>query len=313
MENKTDSTRLGFRDGIVDLAERRKDIVLVSCDSLKIMRAEPFKERFSDRCFEVGIAEQNAVAFASGLAASGLVPYVISYAGFLTMRACEQVRTFCAYPGLNVKLIGANGGVFGGGREGVTHQFYEDLGILSSIPEITILMPSDREQTRKAVAAAADIPGVVYIRVGNGQEPVIHRTDDPFEIGKVRQLVSYGGEVSIFSYGFTLDRCLSAAERLKSEGTGAAVVEVSSLRPLDRNGIAHALRNRRMSLVVEDHNINGGLGSAVCAVAAEEGLGPVVRMGVETWPESGEGGALLDAYVASVDRIVGTALGRREI
>ncbi|MFA6505901.1 MAG: transketolase C-terminal domain-containing protein [Treponemataceae bacterium] len=304
-----DGTRLGFRDGILELAGKRTDVVLVSCDSLKIMRADPFKEQYSDRLFEVGIAEQNGVAFASGLACSGLMPYVISYAGFLTMRACEQVRTFCAYPGLNVKLVGANGGMFGGGREGVTHQFYEDLGILSSITGVTILMPADGAQTRKAVVAAADIPGVVYIRVGNGQEEKIHPDTEPFVPGKAKILASEGKDVVIFSYGFTLGRCLRAAEELKKKGIGATVVEVSSLRPFDTETVAKIINECERAITVEDHHVNGGLGSAVAAVAAERAIGPVKRLGLDRWPESGESEALLDKYGMSVDVIVAAAAG----
>lgn len=307
MAKTIDGTRLGFRDGILELAEKRDDVVLVSCDSLKIMRSEPFKEKHPDRLFEVGISEQNAVAFASGLACAGLVPYVISYAGFLTMRACEQVRTFCAYPGLNVKLVGANGGMFGGGREGVTHQFYEDLGILSSIPGVTILMPADGTQTRKAVEAAADIPGTVYIRVGNGQEEKIHGDGEPFVPGKAKILASDGKDVVIFSYGFTLGRCLRAAEELKKKGIGATVAEVSSLRPFDGATVSALLGECGRALVVEDHNVNGGLGTAVAAAAAAGGTGKVERIGVDGWPESGDGEALLDKYGMSVTAIAARA------
>jgi len=307
MEKIIDGTRIGFRDGIMELAGKRDDVVLVSCDSLKIMRSDPFKEAHPDRLFEVGIAEQNAVSFASGLACAGLVPYVISYAGFLTMRACEQVRTFCAYPGLPVKLVGANGGMFGGGREGVTHQFYEDLGILSSMTGVTILMPADGAQTRKAVIAAADIPGVVYIRVGNGQEEKIHPDSEGFTPGKAKVLADHGKDVAVFSYGFTLGRCLRAAEELKKKGIGATVVEVSSLRPFDADGVAAALSACGRAVVVEDHHVNGGLGSAVSALAAERKLGPVKRLGIDRWPESGAPEELLDKYGLSVAAIAAAA------
>jgi transketolase len=309
MAKTIDGTRTGFRDGILELAEKRKDAVLVSCDSLKIMRCEPFKERFPERLFEVGIAEQNAVAFSSGLASAGLTPYVVSYAGFLTMRACEQVRTFCAYPGLNVKLVGANGGMFGGGREGVTHQFYEDLGILSSIPGVTILMPADGAQTRKATVAAADIPGTVYIRVGNGQEEKIHPDSEDFVPGKAKILADLGKDAAVFSYGFTLGRCLRAAEELKKKGIGATVVEVSSLRPFDAETVAKVLGSCGRAVTVEDHNINGGLGSAVAAVAAERAVGRTVkRLALDRWPESGDGETLLDRYGLSVENIVSAAM-----
>jgi len=217
------------------------------------------------------------------------------------------VRTFCAYPGLNVKLVGANGGVFGGGREGVTHQFYEDLGILSSIPGITILMPTDGAQTRKAVVAAASWPGVVYIRVGNGKEEKIHPDEEDFTIGKAKILADEGKDVAIFSYGFTLGRCLDAAEELKRQGIGATVVEVSSLRPFDTETVSAVLAECDRAITVEDHHISGGLGSAVAALSAERRLCPVRRLGLEQWPESGEGGELLDKYGLSVEAMVAAA------
>jgi transketolase len=308
MADKIDSTRAGFCDGIMELAVKRGEIVLVSSDSLKIMRAEKFKERYPDRLFEVGIAEQCAVAFASGLATCGLIPYVISYAGFLTMRACEQVRTFVAYPHLNVKLVGANGGMFGGGKEGVTHQFFEDLGVLSSIPGITIICPADGAQTRKAVIAAADVDGPVYIRVGSGKEAKVLPDDEPLIPGKARILAHLGDDVAVFSYGFVLPRVLEAAEKLKRAGIGATVVEVHTLKPLDRATIVAVLRKTGCAITVEDHNVNGGLGSAIAAVAGESYPCKVLRLGLkDRWPESGDPAVLLDEYGLSVDDIVATA------
>jgi transketolase len=292
----------------MELAVKRGEIVLVSSDSLKIMRAEKFKERYPDRLFEVGIAEQCAVAFASGLATCGLIPYVISYAGFLTMRACEQVRTFVAYPHLNVKLVGANGGMFGGGKEGVTHQFFEDLGVLSSIPGITIICPADGAQTRKAVIAAADVDGPVYIRVGSGKEAKVLPDDEPLIPGKARILAHLGDDVAVFSYGFVLPRVLEAAEKLKRAGIGATVVEVHTLKPLDRATIVAVLRKTGCAITVEDHNVNGGLGSAIAAVAGESYPCKVLRLGLkDRWPESGDPAVLLDEYGLSVDDIVATA------
>jgi transketolase len=146
------STRIGFRDGLVALAEKRDDIVFVSTDSLKVVKGEPFLQRWPDRVIEVGIAEANGVALSAGLASAGLRPYLCTYAGFLTMRACEQMRTFVAYPGMKVRFVGANAGVFGGNREGVSHQFIEDIGILRSIPGFTILCPADGDQAKQAVS-----------------------------------------------------------------------------------------------------------------------------------------------------------------
>ena len=308
MAKNIDSTRLGFRDGLMELAAKRKDITLVSADSVKVIRADVFGEKYPERFFEMGISEQNAVAFASGLATCGLVPFVASYAGFLSMRACEQVRTFVAYPHLNVKLIGANGGMAGGGREGVTHQFFEDLGILSAIPGITLFAPADGGQVRKAVLAAADVSGPVYIRLGSGQEENFFPAEAAFDPFKARILVRHGSDVAILAYGFILHRVLEAAEILKKNGLGAVVLEVHTLKPIDEETVAAVLRETGAAVTVEDHNIHGGLGSAVACVAGERAPASLVRVGLrDRYPESGEADQLLDKYGLAVRDIVEAA------
>jgi len=152
------------------LAEQRDDIVFVSTDSLKVVKGEPFLQRWPERVIEAGIAEANGVAMAAGLASAGLRPFLCTYAGFLTMRACEQMRTFVAYPRMKVRFVGVNAGLFGGNREGVSHQFIEDIGIMRTIPGFTILCPADGDQVKQAVMASVDIEGPVYIRIGSGRE-----------------------------------------------------------------------------------------------------------------------------------------------
>jgi len=292
----------------MNLARERDDIALISTDSSIISGGLKFRELYPERYFEVGIAEQNGVAFASGLASCGLVPYIATYAGFLTMRACEQMRTFCAYPRLKVRFAGANGGMLGGNREGVTHQFFEDIGILQSIPGFTIVAPSDGGQVKKAVEAVADVDGPAYIRIGSGKEPKIHSDDDIFELGKASVLLDNGSDVALFSYGFVLDRALDAAERLKARGIGAVVVEVPTIKPMDVETITATLKRTSCAVTVEDHNIIGGLGSAIMTVSGERFPSRIGRVGLrDTWPESGEPSALLDEYGLSIDDIVGTA------
>ena len=171
---KQESTRIAFTEAMSEMCETREDTLMVCADSVKVVKADDYKEKYPNRIVDVGIAEQNAVAAAAGLAACGMIPYVATYAGFIAMRACEQVRTFCAYPGLNVKFVGANGGMAAGEREGVTHQFFEDIGIMRTIPGITIFVPADANQVKQAVIAAADINGPVYIRIGSGRDPVVY-------------------------------------------------------------------------------------------------------------------------------------------
>ncbi|MDP2792397.1 MAG: transketolase C-terminal domain-containing protein [Rectinemataceae bacterium] len=312
MSDAYDSTRIGFRDGLIALAEKRDDIVFVSTDSIKVVKGEPFAERWPERCIEVGIAEQNGVALSAGLAAAGLRPYLCTYAGFLTMRACEQMRTFVGYPQAKVRFVGVNAGIFGGNREGVSHQFIEDIGILRTIPGFTILCPADGDQVKQAVIASVDIEGPVYIRIGSGKEERVFPVGTPFEIGKIRVMKSYGDDVALFCHGFVTNRVLKAAEELEKAGIHATVVEVATIKPLDVAGISAILGRCGRAVTVEDHNVIGGLGSAIAEVIAEGLPGGakaiLVRLGLQDcYGESGHPDELLDAYGMSVADIAAAA------
>jgi len=306
---KTESTRVAFLQGLIDVMRENPKAVVVFADSVKVFRAtEEFTTEFKGRVFDVGIAEQNAVDVAAGMASCGLMPFVATYAGFITMRACEQVRTFVAYPGLNVKFVGANGGIFGGEREGVTHQFFEDLGILRSIPGITIVVPADAQGVRQATRAVAKLKGPAYIRVGSGRDPVVFDSEQAFEIGKIRVLRDGESDVALFANGPLLGRCLEAADLLQKDRIQATVAEVHTLRPLDSAGILKIMKKTRAAVTVEDHNVNGALGSAVAELIAENGCGRLARIGLQdVFPESGEGFALLDHYKMGVKDILAAA------
>lgn len=305
---KTANTRIAFVETLLELAAGDPNICLVSSDSIKALKADPFMEKYPQRTYEAGIAEQNAVGLAAGLASCGMTPFFGTYAGFITMRACEQVRTFVCYPGLNVKFVGLNGGMAAGEREGVTHQFFEDLGILRTIPGMTIVVPADASQVPHAVRAVAKIQGPAYIRLGSGRDPVTFENDMPFELGKIRILREYGSDVAIFGNGFILPRVLETADKLKAGGVKATVVEVHTLRPLDVAGIAGVLKKTRAAVTVEDHNINGALGSAIAEVIAEHAPCPLTRVALrDVFPQSGHPDPLLDYYKIGVSDIVEAA------
>lgn len=301
-------TREAFANALMDIAATDSRALLISADSLKAMRATNFADIYPQRYIECGISEQNAVLVASGLASVGLVPFVATYAGFITMRACEQVRTYCAYPNMNVKFIGINGGLLGGEREGVTHQFIEDLGILRSIPNITILTPADQHQVYHAVKKAMEIEGPVYIRCASGREPVVYDEITPFEVSKIRILKKYGSDVAIFVSGYLCDRALRAAEQLKTEGINVTLVDVSTLKPIDGEGIIEILKECGGAVTVEDHNIFGGLGSAIAELSAERCPVKISCIGIrDCFAESGHSDVLLDAYSMSVQDIISAA------
>jgi transketolase len=295
--------------GLDARAEKDDRIMLVCADSLLAMRATNFVEKYPDRYIEVGIAEQNAAATAAGLAIEGLIPYFATYAGFITMRACEQIRTFIAYPNLNVKMAGVNGGIAAGEREGVSHQFFEDIGILRTIANITILVPADADQSRQAAIAAASIPGPVYIRLGSGRDPVVFKKDTPFIPGKINIMQQKGSDIALFGYGVLLPRLLTAADILDKKGIGVTVVEVHTVKPLDTEGVTRILKECGAAVTAEDHNIIGGLGSAIMETAAENVPVPIARIGLrDCFPGSGEPDELLDRYGMSINDIVNTAV-----
>ena len=295
------STREAAMLAIQELARKDDKIVIVSPDSVAAARATKFREEFPDRVIEVGIAEQDAVDIAAGLATTGMKPVVVTYAGFLTMRACEMIRTFIAYPGLNVKLIGLNGGMLGGEREGVTHQFYEDVGILRSMPGVSIITPADGQQAYLAAKAMMELEGPCYLRLGSGREPEVFSDGTPFTFGKVREVKSYGNDVAIFACGFIMDRAIAALEELHASGINGTLVDVSTIKPVDSEGVAAVLTRCGCAVTVEDHNIYGGLGDAVSEVACRLAPCRVLRVGLhDKYPRSGKAAELLDAYGLSV-------------
>ena len=293
---------------ILELARQDEKIVIVSPDAVAAARAVPFQKEFPDRIIEVGIAEQDAVDVAAGLATTGMKPIVVSYAGFLTMRACEMIRTFVAYPGLNVKFIGLNGGMLGGEREGVTHQFYEDVGILRSMPGVKILTPADAGQAYQAARAMMEVEGPVYLRLGSGREPEVFPEDTPFTFGKIREVLHHGDDVAVFASGFIMNRAIEAVEQLEQEGIHATLIDVSTVKPMDSKGVAAVLEKCGCAVAVEDHNYFGGMSSAICEVACHFHPCKVRRLGLrDVYPRSGKAAELLDAYGLSVQDIVDAA------
>jgi transketolase len=299
------NTRIAFIETMTELVEQDPKVLLVCADSVLVVKGKDFAQAYPDRFIDVGVAEQNAVDCAAGLASCGLVPFVATYAGFITMRACEQVRTFVAYPGLNVKLVGANGGISAGEREGVTHQFFEDLGIVRTIPGITVVAPADDGQVRHATRAIYGVEGPAYMRIGSGRDPIVDCEDAPFELGKIRILAEHGRDIILFTNGFVVNRALLAAEALLRQGIRATVVDVHTLKPLDRKGIVALLADAGAAVTVEDHNIIGGLGSAIAELSVEECPVPIRRLGLQDlYPRSGNPEPLLDYYHIGVTDIV---------
>lgn len=271
---------------LVELGEADPHIIVFEADIAKSTNTWRFRDRFPDRFFQAGVAELNMVCMAAGASTTGLIPFCSTFVVFASMRACEGVRTSIAYPKLNVKIVATNAGVEIAG-DGVTHQGIEDLAILRSMPNMTVLAPSDPVTTRKATMAIAHWYGPCYMRLGRQTRKVLHSEEVEFEIGKVIQLRD-GNDLAIIACGNMVEAALIAAENLSRDGLQARVLDCHTIKPIDREAILRAARETGGIITAEDHTIMGGLGSAVCEVVAESHPTIVRRVGLrDTFASSG--------------------------
>jgi transketolase len=295
-----------FGDALVRMAAEREDIVACVADCLKTMSVQGFDARFPERTFNFGIAEQNMVMAAAGLAAAGKTPFAISYGVFLSMRTLEQIRTFVAYPHLNVKFVAGLGG-YSAGINGPTHAATEDVSVMRSIPGITVIVPADAVGIEKAIYAAADYPGPVYIRVGMAV-PGVHGADYSFEIGKAVPLRMEGRDLTLIACGIMVGKALEAADRLAEEGVNARVLEMHTIKPVDRDAIVRAARETGAIVTVEENNVYGGLGSAVAEVLVQEALAPLEMVGIrDCYADTGSHDELLQRFGLTTEAVVGAA------
>ena len=273
------ATRDGFGDEIVEHGKENKNIYVIDADIGKSCKTGKFVKALPEQHVNVGIAEQCAGGVAAGLATCGKIPFVVTYAAFGSMRMCEMIRQEICYPNLNVKVACSHGGLTPA-NDGASHQCIEDLGILSSIPNLTVIQPADYYAARKLVRAAAEVYGPVYLRFTRDAVPVIYSEDQEFIIGEAVQLRE-GRDVALIAIGDTVRLALEAAEALAAEGIGARVLDMHTLKPLDTQSVCAAVNDIGRIVTIEDHNIINGLGSAVSAVVAEMGKGIVRRIGVQ--------------------------------
>lgn len=280
MENrKMIATREAYGEEILALGRENPDIYVVDCDIGKSCKTLNFAKELPQQHVNVGIAEQNACGVAAGLATTGKIPFVTTYAVFGSMRMSEQIRQEVCYPGLNVKIACSHGG-FTPANDGASHQGIEDMGILRTIPNMTVCMPADYVSAKKLVRAAAEQYGPVYLRFTRDGVPVIYDENETFELGKAKQLMD-GRDVTIIGNGDVLNVALDAAKQLAAEGVSVRLLDMHTIKPLDAEAVRAALNETGRIVTVEDHNILNGLGSAVCEVAAEMGRGRVRRIGIQ--------------------------------
>lgn len=305
MAEKKIATRESYGNALAELGEKY-DIVVLDADLSKSTKTEVFKKKFPDRFINMGIAEQNMMSTAAGLASCGKIVFASSFAMFAAGRAFEQIRNSIAYPNLNVKIGATHAGI-SVGEDGATHQCLEDIGIMRTIPNMVIINPADDVEARASVKAAADHNGPVYLRFGRLGVPVIYGDDYKFELGKGVTLKD-GSDVTIFATGLMVEASLSAAEALSEQGISARVVNIHTIKPIDREIIVNAARETGAVVTCEEHNIIGGLGSAVAEVLCEEYPVPMVRVGVkDCFGKSGVPAQLLKDYGLTAEDVAEAA------
>jgi transketolase len=300
------STREAFGRALLRIAEENSNVVAIGADTTKNICMDLMEKKYPDRVINIGIAEQNMMLVAAGLAATGMQVFTGSYAPFISMRACEQVRTFIAYPNLNVKIVGAKAGL-SGDVEGVTHQGLEDVGIMRTIPNMKIVVPADAAATASITAAIAKEDGPVYLRLGAGRVRKVFDADYQFEIGKANILYDDGNDATVICNGVMVARVLDARQILMEKGYKLKVIEMPCVKPLDREAVIQASQATGVVITAEDHTIIGGLGSAVAETLSENCPVRLKRLGIaDVFTESGPHDELLDKYGLAVENIVKT-------
>ncbi|PJZ68502.1 transketolase [Leptospira perolatii] len=297
------ATRDGYGDALLELGKERQDIVVLDADLSGSTKTNKFAKAFPDRFFNVGVAEQNLVGHAAGLALSGFVPFASSFAMFLSGRAWEIVRNSVVYPFLNVKLVASHGGVTVG-EDGASHQCIEDFSTMRTIPEMVVICPSDYNETKQVVKAIADYKGPVYVRVGRPNIPVIERENYQFAIGKA-EVLREGKDVLIVANGVLVNEAMIAAKELEGQGIQVTLLNMATIKPIDNEKILKYAKECGVVITCEEHNIIGGLGSAVCELLSEEYPVRVFRLGMkDKFGKSGTWSGLLDYFGLRAKNIV---------
>ena len=277
------------------LGSKYPNLVVLDADLSKITQTVHFAKAFPDRFFNVGIAEQDLMAITAGLATTGMIPVANTYACFATMRACEQVRTFIAYPNLNAKIVALSAGIEEG-WSGVTHQAIEDMAIMRTIPNMTVIAPSDAFLTKKATEAMVKHKGPVYMRFGRNAFPVIYDEKASFTLGKAIQLKE-GKDVTLVACGIMVEKALRAAEILEKERVFARVLDMHTIKPLDGEAVLAAAKETGALVTAEDHLVANGLGGAVAEYLASNWPAPLERIGLQdTFGETGHPDRLFEKY-----------------
>lgn len=297
------ATREAYGNALVELIDLNEDVVVLDADLAHATKTLEFSQKCPERFFNMGIAEADMIGTAAGLAVCGKIPFASTFSVFATGRAFDQIRNTVCYPNLNVKIVGTHAGITVG-PDGGTHQAIEDIAIMRALPNMSIVVPSDDVEARAAVLAAAKMQGPMYLRMARVPSPTYHNEDYVFQFGK-GEVVTEGNDVTIIATGIMVPKALEAAKILEKEGVHAQVVNIHTIKPLDEELIVECAKKTGRIVTVEEANVLGGLGSAVCEVLADKCPVPVKRIGVkDMFGKSGDPALLLEEYGLTKEHIV---------
>lgn len=277
--DKKIATRQSYGEALLELGRENKDIVVLDADLSGATKTKLFAKEFSERFFDMGISEQDMMSTAAGMSTIGKIPYASTFAVFAAGRAYDQIRNSICYPKLNVKICATHAGITVG-EDGATHQMLEDINMMRTLPNMTVISTSDDTQTKWAVKEISKIQGPVYLRLSRLATPVIYDENEKFEIGKGKQFGN-GTDATVIATGVTVIEALKAKEELAKEGINIRVVDMHTIKPIDKEIIIKSAKETNKIITIEDHNIIGGLGTAVCEVLSEDYPKKVVRMGIK--------------------------------
>ena len=303
MKEEKKATRQSYGEALLKLGKENENIVVLDADLSSATKTNLFAKEFPERFFDMGIAEQDMVATAAGFASCNKIPFASSFAVFAAGRAYDQVRNSICYPNLNVKIGATHAGITVG-EDGATHQMLEDIGMMRTLPNMTVLSPSDDAQTKWAVEEAYKIKGPVYIRLSRLETPIIYDENEKFELGKAVEMGN-GTDGTVIATGVTVAEAIKAKEELEKQGINIRVLDIHTVKPIDKEAILKAAKETKKIITIEDHSITGGLGSLVCEILSEEYPTKVIRLGINNvFGKSGKAEELMKYFGITYNDIV---------
>ncbi len=301
--DKRIATRQSYGEMLEQLGEENRNIVVLDADLSTATKTEIFAKKFEDRFFDMGIAEQDMIGTAAGFATCGKIPFASTFAVFAAGRAYDQIRNSVCYPNLNVKICATHAGITVG-EDGATHQMLEDIAMMRTLPNLKVFSPSDDIETKFIIKEISKLNGPCYVRLSRLATPVIYDENEKFEIGKAKQ-IGKGQDATIFATGVCVSESLKAKEELEKQGIYVRVVDINTIKPIDKDTIIKCAKETKKLITVEDHNIIGGLGSAICEVLAEEFPAKVTRLGInDTFGKSGNAVELMKYFGIDSEAII---------